>query len=81
MTLSCSEYAERLGDYVDGTLTGDDVRALETHVASCVACAEMTRGYRAIPRLARRATDVTMPRDVEQRILRLLAAARIGDQG
>lgn len=73
--LTCDRCAELLGDYVDGRLAADVLGALEEHVASCEACAALVRDYEAIPGFVRRATDTTMPHDVEMRLRRLLTLA------
>jgi len=73
--LTCDRCTELLGDYVEGRLEPDVVGALEEHVGACPACAALAHDYEAIPGLARRATDVRMPHDVETRLRRLLALA------
>lgn len=73
--LTCDRCAELLGDYVDGRLAADVLGALEEHVASCDACAALVRDYEAIPGFVRRATDASMPHDVEVRLRRLLTLA------
>ena len=56
--MSTDRYTNRLGDYVDGTLSDRERQLLETHLAACEACRteveELTRirkAARALPRL------------------------------
>jgi anti-sigma-K factor RskA len=44
----CTEAAERLDDYLDGTLPRDEERRLERHLAECADCREEERTLRAI---------------------------------
>ncbi len=56
--MSMDRYTDRLGDYIDGTLSDRDRQLLETHLAACEACrteveelARIREAARALPRL------------------------------
>jgi predicted anti-sigma-YlaC factor YlaD len=44
----CKQAAERLDDYLDGTLSVDEQRRVERHLADCADCREEERTLRAI---------------------------------
>ena len=41
--MTCTEFEILLVDYVDGAVTVDERRAVETHTDECPACREMLR--------------------------------------
>jgi hypothetical protein len=56
--MSTDRYTDRLGDYVDGTLSDRDRQLLETHLAACESCrteveelTQIRQAARALPRL------------------------------
>jgi len=72
--MSCQELDLRLDDWLDGALTGEAAREVESHLAGCAACREQERQLRqllahaaALPR------SVAPPRDLWPEI-----AERIG---
>jgi len=75
--LTCERWSELLAAYADGALGPGHRAAVEAHAASCVACHRFLKGYLAVPALVRRATDVSIPPEVRQRLARLFS----GDRG
>src|SRR5690349_4857304 len=49
---SCESLMENIGLYVDGTLSPDDVQAVEVHLELCDTCRDGLEHYRAIKGLA-----------------------------
>ena len=63
--MTCHELDERLDDWIDGALTGEAAREVESHLATCAPCRERERQLRqllahaaALPR------SVAPPRDL-----------------
>jgi hypothetical protein len=46
--MTCQELDLRLDDWLDGALTGDAAREVETHLAGCAACRERERQLRQL---------------------------------
>ncbi len=63
--MTCAEIAERMGDYVDGSLAFPELQETELHLASCSECREQERQLRALLVQAEAlAVDVPPPRDL-----------------
>lgn len=58
--MNCHEIELELGDYVDGTLAPERVRAVESHVTACADCRSMVADFTAI-RGAARTLEPQMP--------------------
>jgi anti-sigma factor RsiW len=56
---SCRDALRRLDDYVDRTLSPEELRLVEAHLKRCVRCAEQFR------------FEVTLIRDIRDRLQRL----------
>src|SRR6266542_1999102 len=39
-TMNCEKYQNLLSDFIDGSLTPEDHKGVETHLSVCVVCAE-----------------------------------------
>jgi len=84
---SCTLLRDRLDDFVDGLLDGEEAAAVERHLATCASCRAEEQGLRALLReAAMLRAEIAPPRDlwpgIARRIergsgarLRLLAAA------
>jgi len=46
--MTCDQVEGLIDDYVDGTLTGEGLHAVELHIASCAACREEERLLRTL---------------------------------
>ena len=49
----CEEYADRIVDYVDGELPGDEARAVAAHLAECDRCRQTVEAMERSVRLAK----------------------------
>jgi hypothetical protein len=79
--MNCSELDILLCDYLDGTLSAADARSVETHLASCPACAEVAKDARLAMSFMERAADVEPPPQLMTRILHETASGRHGRLG
>ena len=60
----CKECVELLGEYIEGTLSAEQSKALEDHLSTCPPCITFVRTYRATRRLCRAALAAEMPREL-----------------
>jgi hypothetical protein len=67
--LACADVEALVADYLDGTLPGDAKSAVEAHLASCAACAELARDAGAAVAFMGRAADIEAPPELVTRIL------------
>lgn len=67
--MNCADVEILLADYVDGTLRGDAVSALEAHLAGCAACAELARDSAGAVAFMERAASTEAPPELVTRIL------------
>jgi hypothetical protein len=58
------EITERLSDYVDGTLSVDEHRSVEEHLAGCGACRRVLEELSAVVERARALGPIEPPRDL-----------------
>jgi hypothetical protein len=58
--MNCRDIEIELGDYVDGTLAGDRMHAVDAHVATCARCRSIVADVAAI-RTAARTLEPQMP--------------------
>jgi len=74
MTPTCQSGVDLLVDYFEGVLAPDIRAAVEQHVAECPRCVAFIESYRQTPGILRRATIVTMPTDLAERLRDLIRA-------
>jgi len=55
------EWTDRLSDYLDGELSADDQRAVESHLRECAQCAEVLNDLKRVVARARAAGDAARP--------------------
>jgi anti-sigma factor RsiW len=67
--MNCGEIEILLADFVDGNLHGEQQSAVETHLAGCVACAELARDSAAAVGFMERAAVVEAPPELVTRLL------------
>jgi anti-sigma factor RsiW len=67
--VNCADVEILLADFVDGTLRGDAVSALETHLAGCTACSQLARDSAEAVAFMERAAVVEAPPELVTRIL------------
>jgi hypothetical protein len=68
LDLNCGEFEVLLADYIDGTLDAVRREALENHMASCAACAEMAQDVQAALSLVERSAVVEPPAELLTKI-------------
>ena len=59
--MTCTEFEVLLGDYVDGTVTIEQRRAVEGHTDECISCREMLREVFQAVSFLESAEEVTPP--------------------
>jgi anti-sigma factor RsiW len=67
--MNCAEIEILICDYVDGTLSPADKAAVERHLATCDACAELARDSASAVAFMERAAEVEPPPELITRIL------------
>jgi len=67
--VNCADVELLLADYVDGTLGGDALSALEAHLTGCPACAELAGDASAAVAFMERAAVVQAPPELVTRVL------------
>jgi anti-sigma factor (TIGR02949 family) len=72
MTLTCRELIDVLDDYLDGRLAGEELDALERHLAGCEPCRAYLATYRRTRALGARAGRVEMPEEMKSRLRQFL---------
>ena len=74
--LACASGVDLLMDYLEGVLSPDVRAALDAHVAGCARCVAFISSYQHAPQLLRRATDASLPEDIQQSLRAFLRARR-----
>ncbi len=76
--MTCRELIDFLADYLAGDLRVEVRRVFEAHLGDCPECVTYLRGYADAIRLARASaeTDVAVPAEVPERLVRAILAAR-----
>jgi anti-sigma factor RsiW len=59
--LTCREVIELLSDYVEGSLSSDDLRRVDEHLALCDGCATYLEQIRETIRLSGMVSDEQVP--------------------
>ena len=62
--ITCGELANRLADYLDGTLADPERKAVEAHLATCESCAAIVHALDERPAAATSLPTLTPPRDL-----------------
>jgi anti-sigma factor RsiW len=60
----CKDCVDLLGEYIEGTLSLEQSKALEDHLSTCPPCITFVRTYRATRRLCRAALVAEMPHEL-----------------
>ncbi|MGE0824660.1 MAG: anti-sigma factor [Candidatus Binatia bacterium] len=75
--MTCEAYHDLLAPHIDGLLIPEEQQAVDEHLQSCTSCAELfTSETRFQTGLASHQLLISLPADVEHRLLRALAAER-----
>ncbi|MFO7707254.1 MAG: zf-HC2 domain-containing protein [Desulfobacterales bacterium] len=64
----CLALFEKLSEYIDGELAPAERRAIEAHVAGCVACLACLQTLRRTVALCRTGTDHPVPEEFSRRL-------------
>ena len=67
--VTCHEVVELVTDYLEGSLTGDDRRAFEAHLAGCDGCTNYLDQMRATIRLTGRLTAESLEPELRSKLL------------
>jgi anti-sigma factor RsiW len=70
--IECRQIAELLGDYLDGTLPQPTRELLDWHIEACPPCVAFVNTYRGTIGAARKLSDVPIPAEFKQRLLKVL---------
>jgi anti-sigma factor RsiW len=70
--LRCRDIVDLLGEYLDGALDRETVRALEAHLAGCQDCTAFINTYRGTVRSSRALSEDQLPRELKERLLTFL---------
>lgn len=66
--MNCAEFEILLADYLDGTLAPSETAAIEAHISSCAACAELRNEAVSALALLKSADPISPPPDLITRI-------------
>lgn len=70
--MTCRRALSILGDFLDGVLPVEVEAALRAHFVACPQCLAFLESYRGAGRIIRAATELTMPKEMEERLRRFL---------
>jgi anti-sigma factor RsiW len=70
----CLELFGKLSEYIDDELAPDERRAVEAHVAGCVACLACLQTLRRTVALCRTGADHPVPAEFSRRLHKALSA-------
>lgn len=72
---TCKESVHVLVDFLDGELSEEDAKQLQSHLSACPPCVDFLRTYRATPGLCKRALLVKkMPGEMADKLNAYLRA-------
>jgi anti-sigma factor RsiW len=72
MTSKCQHYLQSLSEYVDGTLSEELCRELESHMAECENCRIVVNTLTKTVSLYHQLPSPEMPSDVRERLYKVL---------
>jgi anti-sigma factor RsiW len=82
MNLSCGQIEERLSDYIEKSLSIDDTRELEIHLAECPKCVALEMQMRhMLGALARMDGELEIPPELTEKILERTLGLRKSNRG
>lgn len=67
--MTCNDFDSLLCDFLDGKLAGERRLVMESHLAHCFVCSELTRDSREALALMDRSSDVEVPPELVTKIL------------
>lgn len=71
----CAEAAEKLYEYLDGSLDAEKLEAIEAHIHRCSPCLDAYDFHSALRRVVASKCAETMPPDLRTRLLGVLDEA------
>ena len=66
--VSCRHCVDHLLDYLEGSLTAEDEKAMDQHIAACPPCIDFVEQYRGCSELCRRSVTAEMPQELAARL-------------
>jgi hypothetical protein len=76
MNWNCTQTEERLSDYIDGRLSATEQAALQSHLARCLACAQLTAKVSALVHRMQALEPLEAPERLTTKILDATLSAR-----
>ena len=70
--IGCTQIAELLGEYLEGTLPRETTELLEWHIESCAPCVAFVNTYRGTVNAAKLLRDVEVPNELKNRLIAFL---------
>ena len=70
--IGCSQIAELLGEYLEGSLPRETSELLEWHIESCAPCVAFVNTYRGTVNAAKALQDVEIPNELKNRLVAFL---------
>ena len=70
--MECTQIAQLLGDYLDGTLPRDQVKLLEWHLEGCRPCIAFVNTYKGTVNAAKKLAEVEIPPELKKRLVAFL---------
>ncbi len=72
--MNCSAFEQKIEAYLDGALSADDARAIESHIAACQVCAEELSLARQVSEGLAELTPLNCPDVVTARVTHTMSA-------
>ena len=66
--MHCHQVQQLLVDYIDGELSPDLTRDLETHLKDCIPCHDFINTYRATIKITRKVEPAEMPQELKDKL-------------
>lgn len=77
--MKCGSMLDRLSEYLDGELSPELTREIETHMADCDCCSSFIRSLKASMDAVHQLERTDVPDDIRARVLEAARKACFGD--
>lgn len=71
-SIGCTQIAELLGEYLEGSLPRETSELLEWHIESCAPCVAFVNTYRGTVNAAKTLQDIEIPNELKKRLVAFL---------